>query len=92
MNAQTRLSARGQVVIPKDVRDRMQWAQGEPLDVIETSEGVLLKRPRTGKMLTLDAALARIRARVNYDGPPVSVEDMNKAVDEMFRNAADDRF
>jgi len=92
MNAQTRLSARGQVVIPKDVRDRMQWAQGEPLDVIETSEGVLLKRPRAGKTLTLDAALARIRARVHYDGPPVSIDDMDKAVGEMFQNAADDRF
>jgi AbrB family looped-hinge helix DNA binding protein len=45
MNAQTKLSAKGQVVIPKDVRDRLHWQQGQALEVVETSEGVLLKQP-----------------------------------------------
>jgi AbrB family looped-hinge helix DNA binding protein len=92
MNAQTKLSAKGQVVIPKDVRDRLHWAQGQALEVIETPEGVLLKQPYPKKTLTIEQALARIRARVQYDGPPLTIEDMNEAVSEIFRDSQDDRF
>jgi AbrB family looped-hinge helix DNA binding protein len=92
MNAQTKLSAKGQVVIPKDVRDRLHWTQGQALEVIETPEGVLLKQPYRKKTLTVQEALARIRARVKYDGPPVTIEEMNESISEMFRDAKDERF
>lgn len=93
MTAQTRLSAKGQIVIPKDVRDRLRWEQGQPLDVIETHDGVLLKKqPLKKKTLTLEEALARIRARVKYDGPPVTIEEMNESIAEMFRESKDERF
>jgi AbrB family looped-hinge helix DNA binding protein len=92
MNAQTKLSAKGQVVIPKDVRDRLHWTQGESLDVIETADGVLLKRPNSGAKLSAQEAFARIRARVNYDGPPVTIEEMDQSISEMFRTAKDERF
>ncbi len=88
MNAQTRLSAKGQVVIPKDVRQRLHWEHGQPLDVIETADGVFLKRQKSGKSLTPDEALARIRARFKYDGPPVSIEEMNETINEMYRKSA----
>lgn len=88
MNQQTRLSAKGQVVIPKDVRDRLRWEQGQPLDIIETSDGILLKRHKTGTKLTFDEATARIRARIKYDGPPVSIEEMNETINEMYRKSA----
>jgi hypothetical protein len=66
--------------------------QGEALDVIETADGVLLKRLNTKKSLTIDEALSRIRARATYSGPTVSIEDMDKAIDDMFRTAPDERF
>lgn len=92
MNMQTRVSAKGQVVIPKDVRERLRWVQGQPLDVVETPDGVLLKRPRVGQTLSLAEALARIKARASYAGPPVSTEDMKQAIASMFENAKDERF
>ena len=85
---QTKLSAKGQVVIPKDVRDRLRWTQGQALDVVETADGVLLKRPQKFGTLTVQEALERIRARVKYTGPPLSVEEMNEAIDEMYVKSA----
>lgn len=75
MAAQTRLSAKGQVVIPKDVRDRLGWLQGNELEVVETGEGIILRKPRkTG--VSADQALARIHARRRHEGPPLPVEEL----------------
>lgn len=40
----TRLSTKGQVVLPKEVRRRRGWEPGAELTIEETDEGVLLKR------------------------------------------------
>ena len=82
------MSAKGQVVIPKDVRDRLGFHAGEQLDVIETAGGVLLK-PRSRKSgETFEEITARIRARVKYDGPPVTIEQMNETIEECWRRSA----
>lgn len=39
----TRLSSKGQVIIPKLVRDQLQWLPGTEFLVIQTEGGVLLK-------------------------------------------------
>ena len=39
----TRLSSKGQVIIPKAVRAAHHWEPGQELEVIDTKEGVLLK-------------------------------------------------
>lgn len=39
----TRLSSKGQVIIPKSIRQRLHWHPGQVISVIETSDGVLLK-------------------------------------------------
>ncbi|MEQ1639533.1 MAG: AbrB/MazE/SpoVT family DNA-binding domain-containing protein [Novosphingobium sp.] len=44
MTMQTRLSAKGQVVIPKDVRDRLGLTEGTVFDVIDRGNEVVLKR------------------------------------------------
>jgi AbrB family looped-hinge helix DNA binding protein len=77
MTAQTRLSAKGQVVIPKDVRDRLGWPQGSALEVIETAGGVLLRKPQEGKKLSVDEATARLRKIVHYQGPPLTIEQLS---------------
>lgn len=90
MNAQTRLSAKGQVVIPKDVRDRLGLKPGDRLDVVETAGGVLLKVSASGEKLSVEEAIARFREIVKYDGPPVSIEDMNFSIGEMWEKSATD--
>lgn len=84
MNAQTRVSAKGQVVIPKDIRTRHQMSPGRVLDVVETPEGVLLRPAARKKGLTVDEVLERIKQTVRYDGPPVTIEEMNETIDQMW--------
>lgn len=84
MNARTKLSAKGQVVIPKAVRDRLCWEEGAALEVVERADGVLLRvatAPR--ERITMEEFKRRVPP---YDGPPLSLEDMDKAVlDEAAR-------
>ncbi len=88
------MSSKGQVVIPKTVRDRHGWSDGTPFDIVETPQGILLRpRPALKKgSLSLDEVLTRIRARVKYTGPLVTIEEMNTSIDEMFRDTPDERF
>lgn len=78
MNAQTRISAKGQVVIPKSVRDRLKWAEGEELEVVEAAGGVLLRRrspPR--ERITIEEFQRRVPP---HKGPPVTLEQMEEAI------------
>ena len=45
-NLTTTVSAKGQVILPKAVRDRLHWASATRLTVEQTAEGVLLKPMR----------------------------------------------
>jgi AbrB family looped-hinge helix DNA binding protein len=77
----TRLSAKGQVVIPKDVRDRLGLTEGTVFDVIERGDEVVLRprlEDRPGR--TAADALREIQKIYRYDGPPLSIEDMREAV------------
>lgn len=89
MTAQTRLSAKGQVVIPKDVRDRLGWGQGSSLEVIETAGGVLLRRPHERKTLTVAEATEQLRKQFQYKGPPLPIERLSWSaeVDEEFERS-----
>ena len=87
MTKHTRVSAKGQVVIPKDVRDRLRWEVGTELEVIDGPAGVMLRvKPRARKKLSSDEAYAQLRAIVKYDGPVFSDAEAKEAIDEMFRN------
>jgi AbrB family looped-hinge helix DNA binding protein len=89
--AKAQFSTKGQIVIPKAIRDRHAFVDGQTVDVIDTPTGVLLRLPSETKRESADVVMARIRARNTYHGPPVSTADMNAAIDAMFRNpTADD--
>ena len=86
MTKETRVSAKGQVVIPKDVRDRLNWDVGTVLEVVDGPAGVMLRaKPMAKPALSFDEAMAKIRATANYKGPRISDEDANAAIDRMFR-------
>lgn len=77
MNAFTKVSEKGQVVVPKAVRDRLGWQPGTDLEVVEVGDGVTLRRRRRGATLTVDQAVARLRSLYRHDGPPVPVEHLS---------------
>lgn len=88
MNAYTTLSAKGQIVIPKLTRDRLRMRPGQRFEVVETPEGVLLKRLPTKGRLPFEEAMARIGKLARYTGPPVSIEEMNETIRQGWRDSA----
>lgn len=83
MNARARISSKGQLVLPKAVRDAHGLAPGSEVDIESTGDTIVL-RPRHKKArrtYTID----EVAGMLKYDGPSVSVEDMHRAVEEDFR-------
>ncbi|MCC5793652.1 MAG: AbrB/MazE/SpoVT family DNA-binding domain-containing protein [Chromatiales bacterium] len=60
----TRLSSKGQVIIPKAIRDARQWEVGQELTVVETPEGVLLRPSAAFPETSLDEVAGSLRDRV----------------------------
>ena len=77
----TRISTKGQVVLPKAVRDRLGWTAGAELIVEERPEGVLLRAaPKTEATRFED-----VRGCLGPVDRIVSVEEMHEAVLEEAR-------
>ncbi|MCF6264091.1 MAG: AbrB/MazE/SpoVT family DNA-binding domain-containing protein [Xanthomonadales bacterium] len=72
----TRLSSKGQVIIPKPLRAAHHWEAGQELIVIDLGDGVLLK-PKTPFDET---DIADVASCLKYKGKPKSVDDMNSAI------------
>lgn len=87
----TRLSSKGQVIIPKSSRDAHHWEAGQELVVIDTDEGVLLKPARPVKSATLD----ELAGCLKYSGPAKTLEDMERAIRRganQVREESDDQY
>jgi AbrB family looped-hinge helix DNA binding protein len=59
----TRVSEKGQVVIPKEIRDKLKFTEGSKLLVVATEDAVVLQRIESvaGKMRMKDI-LERVRS------------------------------
>ncbi len=84
MNARTKVSSNGDVAIPKDVRDRLDWAPGTPLELVETADGVSLRRPAE-KSHFPPKTLEDLRALPKYEGRPQPIEAISRLSDEDIR-------
>lgn len=81
MNAFTRMSDKGQVVVPKSLRDLKGWLPGTDLEVIDLGEGIMLRPRRHAPALTVDEAVGKFRALYRHVGPPVPVEQLSWRAD-----------
>lgn len=72
----TVVSTKGQVILPKVIRDLRHWPAGTRLTVESTADGVLLKPIATFPPSSIDAVFGSLA----HKGAPLSVEDMNAAV------------
>jgi AbrB family looped-hinge helix DNA binding protein len=72
----TKMSSKGQVVIPKTIRTRYKWNPGQELQVIDTGDGIALKPTQPFATTTLD----QVAGRLTYSGRPVSPEEMEAAI------------
>ncbi|HRO61107.1 MAG TPA: AbrB/MazE/SpoVT family DNA-binding domain-containing protein [Burkholderiaceae bacterium] len=78
MAAMTRLSSKGQVVIPKEFRDAMDWRPGDELIVTTTESGILL---RSARREAGGLRLEDLRGFIGYKGPSISTEELCRPVD-----------
>jgi len=85
MNARATFSAKGQIVIPKDLRDRYRFATGQVVDVVETPEGVLLKAPAPHKASSFEEAFDRMRQAVRYGGRRRDEAEWRTDIDDAIR-------
>ncbi len=80
------MSGKGQVVIPKDVRDALGFVAGQKLDVIPSGDGVFLRPAARKTGRSAEEIFARLREIAPpWEGPPATIEAMDRAVDAMMR-------
>lgn len=87
MNAVTRLSSKGQVVIPKGVREALGWAEGQEIAIERAGDRLFLKAAGPSRSKIGWDEFER-RVPVRHLGQPVTVEAMDAAIEAMWRTRA----
>ena len=72
----TRLSSKGQVIIPKALRASHNWEAGQELMAIDVGDGILLKPKKPFPETTL----AQVAGCLKYPGKPKSLDDIEDAI------------
>ncbi|NJK57802.1 MAG: AbrB/MazE/SpoVT family DNA-binding domain-containing protein [Pleurocapsa sp. SU_5_0] len=72
----TKMSSKGQVIIPKALREMHHWEEGQELIAIDMGDGILLKPKKPFAETTLD----QVAGCLKYQGTPKSLEDMEDAI------------
>jgi AbrB family looped-hinge helix DNA binding protein len=71
------LSSKGQVVIPKEIREELRWDAGTELTLVSNASGVTIKAmpKKTGRNL------ADLIGMLKHDGPPLATEELCRPVE-----------
>ena len=78
MVSTVRLSSKGQIVIPKEVRDSLHWGVGVELTLVTTEYGVMLQtKPSQQRKLPAKS----LRGFLQYKGEPVPTTTLCKPVE-----------
>ena len=72
----TRLSSKGQVILPKSIRDARHWTVGTEFEVENRPEGVLLRPKKRFATTHIDDVVGC----TGYRGPAKSLEEMEEAI------------
>jgi AbrB family looped-hinge helix DNA binding protein len=82
----TTVSTKGQVILPKAVREQRRWGAGTRLTVETTDEGVLLKAAPLFAPTEIDAVCGSL----GFGGEALTIEEMDAAVAAEARRRARD--
>jgi len=83
----TKLSSKGQVIIPKHIRTLHHWKPGQELVVIDTGDGVLLKPKTPFQRTNVDDAASCL----HYSGRLKTIDDMEQAIERGIKERFRDR-
>jgi AbrB family looped-hinge helix DNA binding protein len=72
----TLVSTKGQVILPKAIRERRHWPAGTRLVVADTPDGVLLKSAAVFPPTSVESVFGSLA----HQGKALSVDQMNAAV------------
>jgi AbrB family looped-hinge helix DNA binding protein len=85
----TTVSTKGQIILPKAIRERRNWAVGTRLIVEETPDGVLL----TAVPVFAPTRPEDVAGMLAYRGPPKTLDEMDAAITaEVKRRRARGRY
>jgi AbrB family looped-hinge helix DNA binding protein len=83
----TKLSSKGQIIIPKGIRAAHQWEAGLELQVIDMGDGVLLRPKAPFAEAVLDDVAGLLKNRVR----PKTERDIQSALAQGIRDKWRDR-
>jgi len=72
----TRLSSKGQIVIPKSLRDSHHWRPGTEFIIEDTATGIILRPRKLFPATKLEDGIGC----TGYDGPSKTVEEMEEGM------------
>ncbi len=75
------MTSKGQITLPAATRAKLRLIAGIKFLVTESDDGKIILTPKTRD-------IRELRGILKYDGPPVSIEDINMGI----RKAAVDRY
>jgi len=75
-NLTTIVSTKGQVILPKSIRDQLRWTPGTQLLVESTSEGVLLRAAPVFE----PTRPADVFGLLRRPGPPTTLQEMEAGI------------
>jgi AbrB family looped-hinge helix DNA binding protein len=85
----TRLSTKGQIILPKNIRTSRAWGPGTEFTVEETAEGVLLRPADLFSETSLDQVVGCLRSR----GKAKTLAQMDRAIErEVIRRHGRGRY
>ena len=84
-----KLSAKGQIVLPKNLRDQHNWQAGTCFIVEVLNDGVLLRPVKA----IPETSISELYGALDYSGPRRSIKDMEQAIaNEVKRRRARGRY
>ncbi len=74
------LTSKGQLTLPKALRDELKLKPGDKIDFIRDDQGQYRIKPANTDVRELSGFLSHL-----YKGPPVSVEEMDEGIARYMR-------
>jgi AbrB family looped-hinge helix DNA binding protein len=81
----TRLSTKGQIILPKSVREARAWGPGTEFSVEETPQGVLLRPLRRAGSTTL----AEVAGCLKWSGKAKTIAQMQRGISSKIKERGD---
>lgn len=76
ISEKTRLSSKGQIIIPQSIREAHKWNAGLEFNVYDTEQGLLL-RPN---LPFRPVSVSEVRGCLEYEGRKKSLKEMEEGI------------